>query len=105
MKTRYDVMERSEQKTVDGLSYPDVLTFPMKKFIFQDEVREVEITQEYKERFYLLCYQEYRTNHYDDIVLWLNGIATIHDVEIGRKVYLPSRKDLDRFLIKNRVKQ
>lgn len=104
MKSRYAVMKKSEQKTSKGYHYPDVLTFPIKKFVFKDEVKEVELTQEYIEKFYLLCFREYRVNHYDDIILWLNGIDSIHNVEIGKKIYLPSKKDLERFLIRNRVK-
>ena len=104
MKTRYAVIQKSNQKNEKGWYYPDILTLPIKRFVFKDEVKEIEITQKYKERFYLVCYEEYRVTHYDDIVLWLNGITTVRDLEIGRKIYLPSKKDIERFLIKNRVR-
>jgi hypothetical protein len=104
MRSRYDVIKPSEQKNIKGQEYPDILTFPMTSFVFNDPVEKVEITQVYKERFYLTCYERYGVTYYDDIILWINGIDSVYTMEVGDIIYFPSKKDIERFLAKYRVK-
>jgi hypothetical protein len=99
MRTRYIVMKSSEQTNTKGIAYPDVLTLPFKKMIFKDSLKKVQINQIYKEKFYLLCYEEYGVTYYDDIVLWINGISSTHAITPGEYVYLPSKEDIERFLV------
>jgi hypothetical protein len=103
MKSRYIAMKESHMTNDKGDKYPDVLSFPIKEFVFNDPLKEVTITQRYKERFYLLCYESYGSSEYDDIVLWMNGISSVHILTPGETILLPSKRDLDRFLIKNKV--
>jgi hypothetical protein len=103
MKSRYIAMKESVVTNDKGEKYPDILTFPIKKFKFNDPLKEVIITQKYKERFYLLCYEEYGLVEYDDIILWLNGISSVHILMPGETILLPSKRDLDRFLIQNKI--
>lgn len=103
MKTRYITMKKSKVKNFKGQSYPDVLSFPIKKFKFSDPLKEVVITQRYKERFYLICYDTYGVAEYDDIILWLNGISSTYLLKPGETILLPSKRDLDKFLIENKV--
>lgn len=103
MKSRYVVMKESKVTNNKGENYPDIVSFPIKNFKFNDPLKEVMITQTYKERFYLLCYEAYGTTEYDDIILWLNGISTIHNVVPGETILLPSKRDLKKFLIENRI--
>lgn len=104
-KTRYEVMEPSHVTTPLGYRYPDVLSFPMRKFKMIDDPIEVEVTQMTKERFYMECYKLYGVPYYDDIVLWVNGVSTVHSLELGDKLYFPSKKDIDRFLVKHRTRK
>ncbi len=103
MRTRYDIIEESSQVNLDGENYPDILTFPIDRFQIVDSLKKVVITQKYKERFYLICYDYYGVSYYDDIVLWLNGISSWDVLEVGELLYLPSKKDLERFFIDNEV--
>lgn len=103
MRSRYDVIKPSEQTNEKGQKYPDILTFPMTSFVFNDAVDKVEVTQVIKERFYLACYEKYGVTFYDDIILWINGVDTVYNLEVGGILYFPSKKDIDRFLIKHRV--
>ena len=40
MRSRYDVIKPSEQKNIKGQEYPDILTFPMTSFVFNDPVEK-----------------------------------------------------------------
>ncbi len=104
MKTRYQTISKSNQINQKGEYYPDILSFQIKRIILNENIQEVEVNQRYKERFSLLCYDYYGTNYYDDLILWINGIDTVHNLEIGRIIYVPDKRDLDKFLIKNRKK-
>lgn len=105
MRSRYMVISSSHQTNEKGERYPDVLSFPMRRFVFRDEVESVEIDQRLKQRFYLLCFEKYGTVEFDDIVLWLNGIDSIHNVKLGTTIYLPSKRDIEKFIMKNKVKE
>ncbi len=103
MKTRYITMKESHMTNDKGEKYPDVLSFPLKKIKYEDPLKEVVITQAYKERFYLLCYDVYGVSEYDDLILWLNGVSSTYLLVPGETILLPSKRDLDKFLIQNKV--
>lgn len=105
MKSRYLAMKESKVTNKKGENYPDVLSFSTKNFKFNDPLKEVMITQAYKERFYLICFDAYGITDYDDIILWMNGVSTIHIIKPGETILLPSKKDLKRFIIENKVER
>lgn len=103
MKSRYDVMTASIEQNTRGLYYPDVLTFDMNKFTYNYALKEVIVTQRYKDRFYLACFSLYQTCDYDDIVLWLNNKESVHSLVIGETIYFPDIRDIESFMIDNKV--
>lgn len=105
MRSRYDVIKESHMTNDRGEKYPDVLSFPIRKIKYNDPLKTVVITQRYKERFYLLCHEAYGTSQYDDLVLWLNGVSSVHILVPGETILLPSKRDLDKFLIEHKVER
>ena len=103
MKTRYLTMSASNETNTNGESYPDVLSFPISKFKFNDPLQKVTVTQRYKERFYLICFDAYGVSEYDDIILCLNGISSVYLLEPGDTIYIPSKSDLNKFLVEYKV--
>jgi len=104
MKSRYDVMTKSKEQNSRGLFYPDVLSFNLDSFIYNFSLREITITQRYKERFYLACFLAYNVCEFDDIVLWLNNKESVHNLIIGEILYFPDKRDIESFLIDNKVR-
>ena len=100
-RTRYDTIKPSSQINLKGNQYPDLMSFPIDKFKFTEISKEYILTEPDIDRFYLVCYREYGVSYFDDIILWLNNIDTIHDVTPGTSIQLPAKKDLDRFIIRN----
>lgn len=100
-RTRYMTLSESDQINKSGNKYPDLMSFPIDRFQYTDTEKEYILSETDLDRFYMVCYRYYGVPYYDDIVLWLNNIDSIHDVEPGRTVRLPSRRDLDRFMVKN----
>lgn len=105
MRSRYDVITKGQFKNKNGNEYPDILSFPIKKFFINYPMKEVLVTQRMKDRFYLICYENYGSSEFDDLVLWKNGIASVHDLNIGDTVYLPDKRDIEKFLIDNKVRR
>lgn len=105
MRSRYDVIQESDQKNLMGEYYPDVLTFPQNRFIYNYPVKEVIISQQLKDRFYLLSYTQYGIVEYDDIILWLNKKGSVYELEIGEMIIVPDRRDIETFLVENRIKK
>jgi len=103
MKSRYDIMTESKEINNRGLNYPDVLTFNIKDFVYNYATKKITITERYKDRFYLACFLSYSVSIFDDIVLWLNNKGSIHDLVIGESLYFPDKRDIETFLINNRM--
>jgi len=100
MRNRYQLLKESSQTNSKGNPYPDIMSFPIEKFSYTGTTREYYLTQTDIDRIDILCYREYGVTYYDDIILWLNNIDSLHNVAPGTKISLPSKKDLDRFMIK-----
>lgn len=100
-RTRYEIMKASNQTNSDGNNYPDVMTFPIEKFVFTDPGKNHILTRSDLDRFDILCIREYGVSYYDDIVLWLNNIDNLKNVTPGNTIFLPTKRDLDRFFTKN----
>jgi len=103
MRSRYDLMQLSTQRSTKDTYFPDVMTFPIQKFKFTDVPLEYFLTSKDIDRPDLLMYRYYNRAEYDDIIFWLNGISNIFDTSAGTKIFLPSRKDLEQFFLRNRV--
>ncbi len=84
-----------------GNSYPDVMTFPVNKFIYHEIPLSIKLTKIDIERIDLLSYAYYETSDYTDILLWLNNIASVHDLEVGQDFIIPEANDISRFYLEN----
>ena len=49
-----------------------------------------------------MVYHLYETSEFDDLLLWLNKIADIHEMNPGDKILVPIKDDLEDFHQKNR---
>ena len=103
MRSRYDLMQLSTQRSTKDTYFSDIMTFPIRNFKFTDIPDEYYLTQKDIERIDLLMYRVYGSAQYDDIILWLNGISNFFNITAGTKIFLPSRKDIEQFFLNNRV--
>lgn len=103
MKSRYDLMQESEQKDSSGYNYPDVLTIPLDSLQFSSPLTKVRITQDYKARFYKLCYDQWGITYYDDILLYMNGISAEDTLDIDEAILVPTKTDMDTYYLMNLV--
>ena len=99
IRNRYSILKESIQINNEGITYPDIMTFPIKNFKFFYIPREYTVTEPDIDRFYMICYKAYGVAFYDDIVLWLNNIASPKDLNPGDTILIPDKRDLDRFFI------
>lgn len=100
-QTKYQTIK--ESKTVvngSGQAYPDILTFPINRFQYQNSQFEATLTSMDIERFDLFIFSYYQTPDYTDIVLWLNNVATKHDLTVGDTILLPDTEDISRFYLR-----
>lgn len=84
-----------------GLKYPDIFSFPIINFEFNDIPQKYILTQQDVYRFDLLMYSYYGNANYDDLVLFINNIEHISLIDPGFTIYLPSKRDLDLFYQEN----
>ncbi len=103
MKSRYDLMQLSSQRSDKDTYFPDIMTFPIQKFKFTDIPSEYYLTEKDIERPDLLMNKYYGVPEYDDIIFWLNGISNFFDITPGTRIFLPSRRDIEQFFLKNRI--
>lgn len=100
-KNRYLTMTESFQTNSQGNPFPDVVSNSIDLFETID-ISEVHIIRKQDiMRIDLLMYEKYGYAYYDDIILNLNGIGSIHLMEPGDVLYLPSKRDLDNYFSKN----
>lgn len=97
-KSRYITIQTSEIKSTTGEYYPDIMSYPINEFEFQDVQKEHIVTQADVLRIDLLMLREYGISQYDDIVLALNNVSHPQLLEAGDKILLPSLRDLNNFL-------
>lgn len=100
MRSKYKTIKPSTQINSKGNPYPDMMSFPIEKFSFTGTSKEYFLTQTDIDRIDLLMFREYGSTYYDDLVLWLNDIDSLKNVSPGLKITLPSKRDLDRFIVK-----
>jgi hypothetical protein len=97
----YNLIKSSNQTDSYGNNYPDFLTLPLNKFVYKYTPTQVIITQNNINRFDLFIYSYYGTVDYQDIILFLNGINSIHSLIAGQTLNLPNIIDLTNFYVKN----
>ena len=101
MRSRYDLILESEIKSERGTNYPDIMTFPIQDFKFNDAPFEYHLQKTDIERPDLFAVKMYGTAEFDDIIFWLNGIANIDDAEVNQKILIPSPDDMEKFYLDN----
>lgn len=97
MRSRYRLMQYSEQRDNKDRFYPDPMTLPTHEFRFDEAPKEYVLSQVDIDRFDLLMAREYGTTDLDDIVLFVNRIGHIKKKEPGDTILLPTRGNLERF--------
>ena len=104
MRSRYDLMQESKQRDeVTGGTYPDVLTIPLDQLEFSDALTPVTVNQNYKNKFYNLCYDQWGITYYDDILLFTNGVSIEDSLVIGETLLVPSLRDMNSYYSSNIV--
>lgn len=103
MKSRYDLMEMSKQKDVDGNNWPDILTMSLSQIQFENPLTNIKLTQTMHKRFYLVPYLEWGVSYFDDILLWMNAISNEDDLEVGDVIQVPTIGDMNKYYSKNLV--
>ena len=99
-KNRYLVMKESYQVNKQGENYPDVCTMPIQEFKPQQVSRSYRINERDISRIDLTMYDEYGYANFDDLVLWHNGIGSVHLLDPNDEIFLPSQRDMERFYSK-----
>jgi len=102
MRSRYDLMSKSSQLSEKNTHYPDIMTFAIEEFTFNDAPMEYYLKQTDIERPDVFMSRMYGYSEFDDILLWLNHFASIDDASVGDLILLPSKTDLEKFYLDNR---
>jgi len=95
-------MSKSSQLSEKNTYYPDIMTFNIENFTFNDNLMEYHLKQTDIERPDILMVKMYGYAELDDILLWLNHFASIDDASVGDLILLPSPSDLEKFYLDNR---
>jgi len=101
-RTRYLLMKESSVTNGNGVTYPDPITFPIKKLVITEDPLEYTIRDLDLDRFDLVMYRYYGTSYYDDVILWYNEIGHLSELESGDTILLPSSGDIENFFLRNR---
>jgi len=103
MRSRYDLAEDSTTRVSDGTFYPDIFTVPIKKFRYTESPTEHFITEKDLERPDIMMFTEYGMSELDDLLFWINDIGFMSDESTYKKIFFPTKVDLENFYYKNRV--
>jgi hypothetical protein len=101
MKSKYLVIKSGTEVNSLGEPYPDIMTFPINEFVYEQIPNRVILTTADVERFDLFCYRHYGNSDYTDILLWLNDYPSYHDLQIGDEILLPNIQDINKFYMSN----
>jgi hypothetical protein len=100
MRNKYLVIKESSTETNSlGNPYPDIMTFPINKFRYNDIPIRTKLTSADIARFDLFCFRIYNNSDYTDLLLWLNDKASVHQLVAGEEVVLPSANDINNFYL------
>ena len=101
MRSRYDLMLKSDSLSDRDTNYPDIMIFPIQDFTFNETPFEYFLQKPDLERPDLFMAKMYGISEFDDIVFWLNGIANLDDAEVGDKILIPAPEDVEKFYLEN----
>jgi hypothetical protein len=91
------------QQIGDDLTiWPDCLSIDLDVFPSTLPGLNVFIYQENVLRPDMFIYKRLGTNNLEDIVLWLNEIASRRDLQAGMSLLLPVVQDINSYFIENR---
>ena len=99
MRSRYDLMKKSSQKASDGTFYPDIMTFKINRFKYNESPTEHNLTEIDFKRKDILVFNFYGFTEFDDIILWLNKISYIYLMNIGDSILIPNKIDIEEFFV------
>jgi len=92
----------SQQFADDYTVWPDCLSIDLDEFPNTRSKINVFVYQDNVLRPDMFFYYKMGTNNLEDIVLWLNGVASRRDLEAGMSLQLPATADLNSYFIENR---
>ena len=99
-RTIWQTMKDNESTTDgNGVYWPDVITFPINKFIWTSTPEVITLTQNYIDRFDIFMYEYYNVAEYDDLILFLNNIKYKGDLVAGDKLLMPKKEDIEDFFL------
>lgn len=96
---RYDVMD---SQTVDGEAWPDCLSLDLDSFPDTRARKDALVSQSAWLRPDLFFFNAMGTNDMEDVVLWLNGVGSRREMEIGSVIGLPSKSEINSYFMDNR---
>lgn len=101
-KSIYMLMKDSEQLTSSGVPRVDIISFPIADFKQNDVVIDYTLGENDVLRFDQFIRNFYGSiNYYLGMIKILNGFFELDESQVGRKLKLYSKSDLDRFLRDN----
>lgn len=103
MRSRYDLMNFSDQRDSKDRFFPDVMTLPTHKFVFSEPPREHDLTKQDINRFDIRMFKEYEISELDDIVKIINKKPLMEDISPGDTILFPSKSNLENFYNNNFV--
>lgn len=100
MRTKYMTIKDSPTEVnTYGDAYPDIMTFPINEFQYNDIPRRVILTQADVARFDLFSYRYYNSCDFTDLLLWLNNKSSFHELEVGEEILVPTSDDINSFFV------
>jgi len=100
IRNRY-LLTKNSENMYENNEYPDILTFPLQKFVYTKTPLIYTLTYQDISRFDVFIFNQYGTCDYDDFILMLNNIYFKEDLAVGDKIILPDLEDIENFYSKN----
>lgn len=100
MKSRYNYMNRSSHKDIDGDYFPDPSSINYNN-IEASNITSIEMTEVTCEKPWLLLPLVFGNYEYDDVLLTLNRIPHKNMLKPGDILYAPTVEDIEKGLAGN----
>jgi hypothetical protein len=100
MISRYLLTKDSIATNEFGQAYPDIVSFPINKFVYSQDPTVIQLTTADCQRFDLVSYAYYDTSDYTDLLLLLNGKNSFHDLVPGDEIKIPIIDDVNSFYLR-----
>lgn len=102
MRSRYDLADDSDTRSSNGSFYKDILTIPLDKFKYNSAPYEHQLTMIDIKRLDIMISNLYGVTEFDDLLLWINGIADPTTLSIGDTLSVPTKSDMEIFYYNSR---